>query len=75
MSNKITIQQYESLERFANACSDLNSTLSMLNHHVEVLKRTNDIDRLEKLNDSLTSFLSSVVDLYKSKLPHEKDEN
>lgn len=75
MSNKLSIQQYENLERFAHACSDLNSTLSMLNHHVEVLKRTNDIDGLEKLNDSLISFLSSVVDLYKSKLPYEKDED
>lgn len=68
---KISKQDYERFEYFAAAVNDLQHTMSMLNHHIEVLKRTGDVDSLIDFNKSIREYFSNVVYEYKHSLSDE----
>lgn len=70
-NKKISKTDYERLESFATAVNDVQHTLSMLNHHLEVLKRTGDVDSLNEFNKSIRIFLGDVVNKYKLALSDE----
>lgn len=72
--NKPTISDYNKIEDFSNACIELQKTLSMLNNHIEIVKRTGDTEALNILNTDLSVFLRSIIISYKNTLSENEDK-
>ena len=70
---KPSLSDYIKIEDFASACAELSSTLSLLNNHIEILKRSGDVDSLRQLDNELNTFLFKVVSSYKSTLFENED--
>ena len=70
---KPTLSDYVKIEDFASTCAELSRTLSLLNNHIEILKRSGDVDSLRQLDNDLNTFLSKVVSSYKSTLSENED--
>lgn len=71
---KPSLSDYNRISEFAHVCSHLNSTLSLLNNHIDVLKRSGDVDSIRDLDNELYSFLSKIVTNYKSTLKDVKED-
>lgn len=71
---KPTLSDYNKIDDFSSAVIDLNSTLQSLNNHIELVKRTGDVEELRNINSRLFNFLTALVSDYKSTLSDEKED-
>lgn len=73
MEQKIKLKDYQRLQEFSTSVIELNGTLAVLNHHIEVLKRSADVEAIDALQSNLAGFVSDVINSYIVTL--QDDEN
>lgn len=75
MEQKITLKDYQRLQEFSTSVIELNGTLAVLNHHIEVLKRSCDVVAIDALQCRLFGFVNDVIKAYTVTLKGADDEN
>ena len=73
-NKKISKLDYERLESFATAVNDVQYSMSLLNHHLEVVKRTGDVDSLISFNETFERFIKDTIDCYVNSLIEDLNE-
>ena len=73
-TKKPSLNDYEKIEDFSFVCIELQKTLAILNNHLEVLKRSGDVDELRVLNNQLKGFVLDSIASYKCKLSEDEDK-
>lgn len=78
MENKIqhpTKSDYRRIQEYTDSLVAINSSLTKLNNHIEVLKRVGDIESLRDFESKLFDFRVSIIDTYFKTLKDSDNEN
>lgn len=70
-----TKSDYRRIQEFTDTIVAINSSLTKLNNHLEVLKRVGDVEALRDFEHKVFDFRVEIVDSYYKTLKEKNDED
>ena len=70
-----TKSDYRRIQEFTDSIVAINSSLTKLNNHIEVLKRVGDVSSLRDFEAKLFDFRTETIDTYFKTLKDKEESN